>query len=118
MKIAFDQSDVFAVTDHDAITGDAVTCVYGVSAAPVNINETVSGFLERLDITAKFAKLTRPNSSSIWICGSAVTSIRATLPGEYDPRAKSVVNVGSLTQAVCQDTDTAIAAVNAHGGKL
>jgi len=109
---------VFAVSDHDAATDRAVTCVYGVSAGPVQISETVGGFLGRLGLTAKFAKLTRPNSTGIWICGSAVTEIRPPLEGEYEPPVRSVISTGTLTQAVCEDPAAATAAIDAHGGKL
>lgn len=118
LKISFDPDDVFAVSDHDAETGEAVTCVYGVEAAYVPISETVNGFLERLGLTAKFAKFTRPNSTAVWVCGSAVASIRPNLDGEYDPPVRSVISVGTITQAVCEDADAATAAIDAHGGKL
>ena len=117
LKFSFDPSAILAVSDHDDATNTAVTCVYGITAAALAIPETVSGFLGRLDLTAKFAKLTRPNSTFVWVCGSAVTSIRANLPGEY-PGAQSVLSVGTLTQAVCEDMDAVTAAIDAHGGKL
>jgi len=118
IKISFDPAGVFAVSDHDAETDEAVTCVYGVSAGPVQISETVGGFLGRMGLTAKFARLTRPNSTPIWVCGSAVSEIRPAVDGEYEPPVRSVVSVGTLTQAVCEDAAAATAAVDAHGGKL
>ena len=117
-QYSFDPAKVCAVADHDADTGLAITCVYGILKARLEISETVAAFLNRLGITAQFAILTRPNGSNIWINGSSVSVIRQPLPYEYVPAVHAVVIAGSLTQGVSEDLAAATAAVNAHGGKM
>jgi hypothetical protein len=117
-QISFDPSAVAAVADRDVDTGAAVTCVYGLSPGIVKVSETVDGFLGRLGIAGKFVKLTRPNGSPVWINASAVSLLRAPLPGEYPPNAKSVIKVESFTQAVTQDPAIVKAAIEASGGHI
>jgi hypothetical protein len=114
----FVPGDVFAAVDHDLVTGDAVTCVYGVTANYLRIGETVAAFLARLEVQAGFAQLTRPNGYPIWIAAAAVGSVTAPLPGVYDPAVRSLVSVRSLTQGVIEDLPTVIARLNAHGANL
>lgn len=116
--ILFDADSVVAMADHDADTGKAVTCVYGVTRGELRIGEPVDGFLGRLGIAAKFARLTRPNGTSVWIDGKSVSSIRAPLPGEYGARVKAVIATEPLTQAVEETPEDARTRLNAHGGKL
>jgi|SRR5476649_231128 len=118
LKILFDPSDVVAVSDHDDAADEMLTCVYGINSGPLKISETVDDFLGRLDLTSTFAKLTRPNLTPIWLRASAVTSIRPTLAGEYNSNARSVVSVGTFTQAVCEDLESAAAAIDTHRGKF
>jgi len=115
---AFQPDAVVAVTDHDAVTGEAVTCVHGLAPAPLKIGESVTAFLARIGEAAKFAQLTRANGSPIWLNAPAVGAIRAPLPGEYAAGGQAVISVGSLTQGVTEDPATAKARINAHGGKL
>jgi hypothetical protein len=117
-QISFDPAAVAAVADRDADTGAAVTCVYGLSPGVVKIPEPVSAFLGRLGIVGKFARLTRPDGSPVWIDAAAVSLLRAPLPGEYPPNAKCVIRAGALTQAVTEDPATASAAIQASGGHL
>jgi hypothetical protein len=114
LQFSFDPAAVSAVTDRDPDTGAADTCVYGITAGFVKIRETVNGFLGRLGIAGKFAKLTKPNGAPVWINAPAVTSVRAASTSLGDPpKANSVVSVGSLTQRLTQDLVTAKAAINA-----
>jgi hypothetical protein len=118
IQITFNPDSVVAVADHDAVTGAIVTCVYGVTKAELRIAEPVDAFLARLGIAAKFAKLTRPNGSPIWINGNSVSSLRAPLPGEYVDGVATVITTGSLTQGVKESPDDTRIQLNAHGGKL
>ena len=76
LQVSFEPDSVAVLTDHDAGTGVAVTCVYGITNSDLHIAESVAAFLSRLGITPDFAQLTRPNASPVWIHGSAVSSIR------------------------------------------
>jgi hypothetical protein len=115
--MSFTPGAVAAVTDQDA-HGRAVTCVYGVAPAPLEIGETVDAFLARIGVAKGFVKLTRPNGSPIWACAAAVSTLRAPLPGEYAEAVRAVISVGGLMQGV-EETPAAVkAAVDAHGGKL
>jgi hypothetical protein len=118
VQITFTPSSVEALADHDASTGAAVTCVYGVTNDMLKISEGVQDFMNRLRITAKFAQLTRPNGSPVWINGSAVSSLYAPGPGEYVPAVKTLIVTPALTQGVQEGADAATKAINAHGGDL
>jgi len=106
------------MADHDANTGFAVTCVYGVTKEVLQISESVQEFMKRVRITKDFAQLTRPNGFPIWINGSAVSSIRAPLPNEYVAGVNTVVFTDNLTQGVKESPADVIAAINDHGGDL
>ena len=116
IQITFDPVAVAAVADRDPVTGAVLTCVYGIAPGVITIQETVGGFLDRLGIAGIFAELTRPDGSSVWINATAVGTLRAPLPDEYPPAARSVIVVGSLTQAVIQDPATVKVAIDALGG--
>ena len=117
-QITFKPDAVVAVTDHDANTGVAETCVYGITKGVLHIAEPVIGFLQRIGVTANFAQLTRPNGSPIWINGASVSSLRAPQPDEYVAGVNTIISAGSLTQGVTETPATAKAAINVHGGKL
>jgi hypothetical protein len=114
-QIVFDPSGIAAVADRDP-AGSVVTCVHGITADIVRIRETVVGFLDRLTIAGKYAKLTRPDHSPVWINAPSVMLLHAPLPGQYPADVKSVVSVGSFSQAVTEDVATARAAINALRG--
>lgn len=117
-QITFAAKAVSALTDHDALTGEAVTCVYGVAKGVLRIKETVPAFLARLKVAKNFATLTRANGSPVWINGADVSSVRAPLPGEYVAGVKAVVATDGLTQGVKESPDAAVALLNQHGGQL
>ena len=117
-QFAFDPDTVAAITDRDTDTGAAATCVYGITQGGLHIAESVNAFLSRLGIMAKFAKLTRPNDSPVWIHGEAVSSIRTPLPDEHTDGINAVVTTGALTQRVKETLAAAVTEINAHGGKL
>ena len=118
LQITFAPKVVFAIADHDANTGFAVTCVYGVTKEALQISEPVQEFMKRVRIAKDFAQLTRPNGFPIWINGSAVSSIRSPLPKEYVAGVNTVVFTDDLTQGVKESPADVAAAVNDHGGDL
>jgi hypothetical protein len=113
----FDPSTVVAVSDDGPATGQAVTCVYGVMVNYLKINESIQEFLSRLKITTNFALLTGPNGASIWMNGSSASAIRGLLLGDA-PGVNAVVYTSSISQGVKESVGDAIAALDAHGGKL
>jgi hypothetical protein len=60
IQITFAPKTVSAMADHDANTGFAVTCVYGITKEVLEISESVQDFMKRVRITKDFAQLTRP----------------------------------------------------------
>jgi hypothetical protein len=92
--------------------------VYGVTQAALRLGESPQGFLNRVGIAPKFAQLTRPDGSPVWISGAAVSAMRPPLPNEYPSDAHAVVFTGPLTQAVRETPAAARTALNGHGGKL
>ncbi|HEX4158876.1 MAG TPA: lytic transglycosylase domain-containing protein [Rhizomicrobium sp.] len=50
----------------------------------------------------KPVRFTRPNGVPVLINPAAVLSIRAALPGEYDPAVHAVITFGRVHQAVCE----------------
>ena len=118
IQITFVPKAVTALADHDANTGLAVTCAYGIAKEVLRISESVDVFMKRLRITKNFAQLNRPNGFAVWINGSAVLSIRAPLPNEYVAGVKTVIFADSLTQGVKESPADVTVAVNDHGGDL
>ena len=99
-EIAFDPAAITAVAERDADTGEVCTTVYGLSAAPLRLEEHPRALLARLQLSTHFAELTRPDGSAVWISGPAVTSLRPPSPDEYEPNVQSVIVAGLLTQGV------------------
>jgi hypothetical protein len=118
MQVTFSPGSVAAIADHNASTGAAVTCIYGIANQMLEINEAVQAFITRVKITKKVAQLTRPNGSPVWITGAAVSSLRAPLPGEYVAGVNTVVFTDSLVQGVKESLADTTAALNANGGDL
>ena len=117
-QVTFVAAAVSALVDHDASTGESVTCIYGVTNTVLRISEFVQAFMTRLKFTRKFAQLTRPNGSPVWMNGAAVSSIRAPLPNEYVAGVNTVVFAGGLTQGVQETPADVTASINSHGGDL
>lgn len=116
--IDVDPAAVTALSDGDATTGEAVTCVFGVAAGPLRTAEAVGSLLDRLHLGSKVAELTRPDATTVWIVGAAVTSLRAPLPDEYAPGVRSVVAVTGLVQGVVQTPEQARKILDAAGARL
>jgi len=118
VQITFVARAISAIADHHASTGQAVTCIYGLSDNDLQIRESVPAIMARLKIANNFAQLTRANGSPVWLNGSAVTSIRPPLPNEYVAGVNTVIFAAALTQGVKEPPDVVTTAINARGGDL
>jgi hypothetical protein len=78
-------------------------------AAVLVTREGASQLARRLDVTPHLVQLTRPNVTPVWIKGSAVIEVRATLPTEAG--AHSVAIVGGLHQALMETVEVARQAI-------
>jgi hypothetical protein len=114
----FDPAQVLAVSDHDLGTGEALTCVYGLTDGSVRIREDAEAFLSGIGVSGNFVKLTLPSDLPFWVNAKAVSVVRKPGAGEYVPKVRAVVTVGSLTLGVATDPADAVAEINAHGGNL
>lgn len=56
LQVTFVAKAVSGLADHDASTGLAVTCVYGITKAVLQIREDVREFMTRVRITKNFAQ--------------------------------------------------------------
>jgi soluble lytic murein transglycosylase-like protein len=61
-------------------------------------------------------ELTRPNGERIALLPSAVSSVRAALPGEYAPGVNAVVTIGRARQGVRENVTTVDAILQEHAG--
>ncbi len=116
--IDFDPAAVTAISDMDPDSGAAVTCVYGIEGGVVQTVDPVSDLLQRLHLTNKVAKLTRPDASPIWVVAAAVTTLRAPLSDEYAPEVKAVIAVTGVMQGLTETLPEAQGAIDAAGGHL
>jgi hypothetical protein len=96
------------------------TYVYGATHGALVTGESADGLVARLGINPLLAKLTRPDSSPVWVKGSTVTSVRVPIPTEQQGpgQVNAVLQVGSLHQTVHEDVPTARSIINAHGGNI
>jgi hypothetical protein len=81
------------------------TYVHGVDRGVLVTAEDAAALIARLNVDPPLAKLTRPNSTPVWIKGSAVSEIRTPLPTERQSGGvvKAVLMIGDLHQAVRED---------------
>jgi hypothetical protein len=93
------------------------TYVFGPLPKLLVTKEPPETLARRLKIDPALAQLTRPNHTSVWIKGAAVTLIDSPASTEF-PGTKAVVWVGDLHQAVREDRDTARRIINEHGGRV
>jgi hypothetical protein len=96
------------------------TYVYGATHGALVTGESADGLVARLGINPLLAKLTRPDSSPVWVKGSTVTSVRVPIPTEQQGpgQVNAVLQVGSLHQTVHEDVPTARSIINGHGGNI
>ena len=90
------------------------TYVHGVDRGVLVTAEDAVVLVARLNVDPPLAKLTRPNSTPVWIKGSAVTAIRSPLATEQQAGGlvRAVIVAGDLHQAVCEDVQTAASLLN------
>jgi len=74
----------------------SVTNVIGLAGGPQEIDETVDGLLERLDLKPYFITLTLPDGIPVRLKASVVSFIRAVEPWDHTrAEAKSAVSAGA-----------------------
>jgi len=95
------------------------TYVHGVERGLLVTAEETAALVARLGVNPSLAKLTRPDSTPVWVKGSAVSAIRSPLPTEQQPGAavKAVLVIGDLHQAVREDVRTATSIINRAGNQ-
>lgn len=103
---------VLTVTDFDPVSGERVTCVSGISGAPLKIAESVDGFLNRVGLAQAFYKFRRGQNHSIWINRNAIRVVRAPVTNEYANDIKSVLSVGSSALGVVETPNEVKAILN------
>ena len=96
------------------------TYVYGVTPGVLVTAEPAAALVGRLGVNPSLARLTRPNSTPVWIKGAAATYVRLPMDIEVkDPgQVNAVVGIGKLRQPVHEAVADARAVVNAHGGNV
>src|SRR5262249_29062149 len=87
-EIKFSPSRVSALMDYDAVTHAAVTSVFGLRKGIVFTKERVADFMDRVGITKKFARLTKPDGHVLWVNGDAVVAL--SLPSSSGLYVKEV----------------------------
>ena len=107
----FNPGSVFAISDRDPSTGNAVTCVHGISGrAYLPIVESAQAFMARLDIAAKFGLVTGPNGIHYWLALAFVVSVCPATAGA-PPGAHAVIFAGSQNFDVVETPQAAAAAL-------
>jgi hypothetical protein len=118
ITLAFDPGKitmVYALPRPGSPRGNAsIANVVGLRGAPQEIDETVDGLLERLDLKPYFIALTLPDGVRVWLKASIVSFIRAIESWDHTrPEAKSAVNAGGRPIFVKESMTTIEDAINA-----
>ena len=91
-----------------------ITNVIGLAGGHQEIDETVAGLLERLDLKPYFIPLTLPDGVTVWLKASTVSFIRAVEPWDHTrAEAKSAVNAGGRPIFVKENMTTIEDAITA-----
>ena len=92
--------------------------MHGVDRGVLVTAEDAGVLVARVGVT--LAKLTRPNSTPVWVKGSAVQENRAPLPTEQQLGGvvMAVLIVGDLHQAVREDVSAVAAVLNTKDAKI
>jgi len=101
ITLAFDPGKITMVYALPRPIGSArgnpsITNVIGLAGGPQEIDETVDGLLERLDLKPYFITLTLPDGIPVRLKASAISFIRAIEPWDHTrAKAKSAVSAGA-----------------------
>jgi len=92
------------------------TYVHGVDRGVLVTREDAAALVARLGADPPLARLTRPNSTPVWVKGSAVTAIRPPLVAERQGSGavKAVLVLGTLHQAVREGVRAAEVLLKPH----
>jgi hypothetical protein len=91
-----------------------ITNVIGLAGGHQEIDESVDGLLERLDLKPYFIPLTLPDGVTVWLKASSVSFIRAVEPWDHTrAEAKSAVNAGGRPIFVKENMTTIEDAITA-----
>ena len=89
------------------------TYLYGVERGVLATAEDAAALVARLGVKPPLAKLTRPDSTPVWVKPSGVSAIRLPLATERQKgRVNAVLVIGDLHQAVREDMRTATGILN------
>jgi hypothetical protein len=92
----------------------SITNVIGLAGGPQEIDESVDGLLERLELKPYFIALTLPDGVPIWLKASTVSFIRAIEPWDHTrAEAKTAVNAGGRPIFVKESMTTIEDVINA-----
>jgi hypothetical protein len=98
------------------------TYVHGRNRGVLVAAEDAAALVARLRLDPPLVKLTRPNSTPVWVNGSAVTAIRQPLLSEQRGAAgypvNAMVTLGDLHQAVREDVNTVHQLLYAQGESI
>jgi hypothetical protein len=99
----------------------AHTMVHGIDRGPLTTAEAAAALAARIAVNPLLARLTRPDSTPVWIKGAAVTAVRPPRATERQATTNAVVilgGLGGLQQAVHEDVAAAAQILNAHGANV
>jgi len=90
------------------------TYVHGVERGALVTAEDAAALVGRLRVDPPLVKLTRPDASPVWIKAAAVSAIRPPMATEQQAggAVRAVVVIGDLHQAVREDVQAAMIALN------
>jgi hypothetical protein len=108
VQYTIDPDAIEMITDRDE-HGAAGTYLYGITKGALEIPEPVDVFLTK--ISTKFAKLTRVNSSAVWINVDAVSALGPA--ADLSPAAHTKIWFGSSAEPVTETLAAAKSAINA-----
>lgn len=96
------------------------TYLHGVDRGVLVTTEPAAALVARLGVAPPLAKLTRPDSTPVWVKGSAITAIRSPIATERIGRGvvKAVLMIGDLHQAVRESVKVAELVVNPSGAAV
>lgn len=118
LQVLFDVAAISAIAGSDGQTGATGAVIYGLGPEGLTVSESTAALVQRLNLAASLAKLTRPDGSPIWINGKSISVARQPAPGEYAAQVHSVIFAGAIKQAIRETLDDVRQAVNRVGGSL